>query len=268
MPSPFPGMDPYLEGYLWPDVHHRLATQISIQLAPLLAPRYVARIVIRTVVEELKSGDSVAVMIPDVEVFAGRRSEAGPSSEAGEVAAPAAIAPAPVIWPQSLTYEAEISSVEIRDVAGGTLVTSIEILSPTNKRGAGWDEYQAKRRRVILAQAHLLEIDLLREGQRPVPRVGSSRAPYYVFLTRAGHPGRAEVWPIQLRDPLPVVPVPLRPPDADTPLNLAKALPAIYDEARYDLSLNYGQPPDPPLEGAEAEWAAELSRGKRMQGHS
>ena len=259
MPSPFPGMDPYLEGYLWPDVHHALASEIRRQLAPQLTPRYVARIVIRTVVEELKSGDSVAVMIPDVEVFAGRRAEAAPPAAPGAATATAvAIAPAPVVWPQSLTFEADISSVEIRDVAGGTLVTSIEILSPTNKRGAGRDEYQTKRRRVILAQAHLLEIDLLREGRRPVPRTGSPRAPYYVFLTRAGHPGRAEVWPIQLRDPLPVVPVPLRPPDADTPLDLAKALAAIYDEARYDLSLDYGQPPDPPLEGAEAEWAAEL----------
>ncbi len=45
MPSPFPGMDPYLEGYLWPDVHHRLATQISDQLMPMLRPRYVARVV-------------------------------------------------------------------------------------------------------------------------------------------------------------------------------------------------------------------------------
>jgi hypothetical protein len=42
MPSPFPGMDPYLEGYLWSDVHHRLATQISDQLMPLLRPQYVA----------------------------------------------------------------------------------------------------------------------------------------------------------------------------------------------------------------------------------
>lgn len=44
MPSPFPGMDPYLEGYLWPDFHHRLATEISRQLTPRLRPRYVARL--------------------------------------------------------------------------------------------------------------------------------------------------------------------------------------------------------------------------------
>lgn len=46
MPSPFPGMDPYLEGYLWPDVHQRLATEISKQLTPRLRPKYVARLAI------------------------------------------------------------------------------------------------------------------------------------------------------------------------------------------------------------------------------
>lgn len=44
MPSPFPGMDSYLEGYLWPDVHHRLATEISRRLTPRIKPRYVARL--------------------------------------------------------------------------------------------------------------------------------------------------------------------------------------------------------------------------------
>ncbi len=53
MPSPFPGMDPYLEGYLWPDVHQALATQIRRQLAPLLQPRYVARLAISTIQDEM-----------------------------------------------------------------------------------------------------------------------------------------------------------------------------------------------------------------------
>ena len=43
MPSPFPGMDPYLEGYLWSDVHQSLAAQIKRQLVPFISPRYVAR---------------------------------------------------------------------------------------------------------------------------------------------------------------------------------------------------------------------------------
>ena len=183
--SPFPGMDPYLEGYLWPDLHHRLATQISDQLGPLIWPRYVARIVVRTLVEELESGESVGVMMPDVELFTGRRADAPPAFPTPSGPVVAVITPPAVTLRQPIAYEAEIPSVEIRDVAGGLLVTSIEILSPTNRRGVGRDEYQAKRRTVLQAQAHLLEIDLLRQGRRPVPPPNRPRAPYYAFLTRA-----------------------------------------------------------------------------------
>ena len=44
MPSPFPGMDPYLEGYLWPDVHTALSAKIRQLLTPLIRPRYTARL--------------------------------------------------------------------------------------------------------------------------------------------------------------------------------------------------------------------------------
>ncbi len=261
MPSPFPGMDPYLEGYLWPDVHHSLATQIRDQVAPLIEPRYVARIVVRTVVEELESGEAVGVIMPDVEVLERPRVEERRPGGSGMVATAPAIAPAPVIIPQPLSYEVYIPAIEIHDVAGGLLVTSIEILSPTNKHDLGWDEYQAKRRKVLFAQAHLLEIDLLRRGRRPVPTADAPRAPYYIFLTRVQRRDRVEVWPIQLRDPLPTVPVPLRPPDADVPLDLDEALRSVYDRARYHLSIDYRQPPDPPLNEADAAWARRLLGG-------
>ncbi len=260
MPSPFPGMDPYLEGYLWPDLHHDLATQIMVQLNRLIVPRYVARIVVRTVVEQLESSEAVSVSLPDVAVFGGRAPQAPPTSPPGGATVTTAVMPAPVIVPQPLEFEVEIPSVEIRDVAGGTLVTSIEILSPTNKQGIGWDEYQIKRRKVFGAQAHLLEIDLLRRGRRPVETITLPRAQYYVFLTRVHQRDRLEAWPIQLRDPLPTVAVPLRPPDPDVPLDLQSALTTIYDEARYDLSLDYGQPPNPPLSRDDAAWAAEWLR--------
>ncbi|MEP7199490.1 MAG: DUF4058 family protein [Chloroflexota bacterium] len=258
MSSPFPGMDPYLEGYLWPDLHHRLATQISDQLAPLIQPRYVARIVMRTVVEQMESGESVGVMLPDVEIFNARRVDTEPFARGGLAVATNPIAPAPLVLPQPLTYEVEIPSVEIRDVAGGILVTSIEILSPTNKTGTGWDEYQVKRRKVLQAQAHLLEIDFIRRGRRPIPTMSGKRAPYYIFLTRAQRRDRVEVWPIQLRDALPIIPVPLRAPEPDVPLDLSVAFGTVYDRARYDLSLDYHLPPNPPLNDADAEWARGL----------
>src|SRR5215813_9724380 len=81
MPSPFPGMDPYLEGYLWPDVHHRLATQISDQLMPLLRPRYVARIEIQVVPDETPEAD-IGIMYPDVEIVRARPSDSALPSTA------------------------------------------------------------------------------------------------------------------------------------------------------------------------------------------
>ena len=78
MPSPFPGMDPYLEGYLWPDVHHRLATQISDQLMPMLHPRYVARIEIHVVPDETPEVE-IGIMYPDVEIVRARQQDNQPS---------------------------------------------------------------------------------------------------------------------------------------------------------------------------------------------
>ena len=59
MPSPFPGMDPYLEGYLWPDVHHALAAKIRQQLTPLLRPRYTARLTIYEAVDARACGTTL-----------------------------------------------------------------------------------------------------------------------------------------------------------------------------------------------------------------
>ena len=49
MPSPFPGMAPYLEGYLWTDVHSALTHKIRQQLAPQIQPKYVARLEISVI---------------------------------------------------------------------------------------------------------------------------------------------------------------------------------------------------------------------------
>lgn len=114
-------------------------------------------------------------------------------------------------------------TVEIRDRANRQLVTAIEVLSPTNKRSEGYAEYLAKRRRLMVSSVHLLEIDLLRLGQRVPMRQPLPSAPYFVFLSRAPDRPIIEVWPVSLAEPLPVVPVPLLPGDADVPLDLQQA---------------------------------------------
>ncbi len=256
MPSPFPGMDPYLEGYLWPDVHHRLATQISDQLMPMLRPRYVARIEIQVVPDETPEAD-IGIMYPDVEIVRARQVRNQPPSASAE---PGVLtAETPSITPTSLSVslldvEVRLATVEIRDTAQNQLVTSIEILSPVNKREPGLRKYRDKRRQLHQADVHVLEIDLLRRGQRPLahPRIPPSA--YRITLIRTA--GRcADVWSMDLQDPLPVVPVPLRAPDDDIPLDLATAFTTIYDRAAYDLSLNYAESPPPPLLSAsEQAW--------------
>jgi hypothetical protein len=273
MPSPFPGMDPYLESPLhWRDVHHRLAVEISRRLSSRLAPRYVARLETRLVAFS-PDEEEISILYPDVEVtrkqlrdLAIKTYEAGtdsadidPASADIDLASGDAVSPLPLFLRVITPEQVELITVEIRDAAQGRLVTAIEILSPVNKRpGKGLEEYRAKRETVLLAHAHLLEIDLLRKGTRPPRLIGLPQSDYFIFLTRAERRNVTETWPLSVRDPLPVVPVPLLPGDDDVSLNLNHALHTIYDEARYDLSIDYSQPPIPPLSEEDAAWAQAL----------
>lgn len=253
MASPFPGMDPYLEGYLWPDVHHSLATQIRDQLMPQLRPRYVARIEIQVVQDESPEGE-IGIMYPDVEIVQVRPRPAPPPTGYGGAGILVAEAPTtPETIAVTLTaVEVRLAAVHILDAAQNQLITSIEILSPVNKHEPGVTKYREKRQSLHEAGVHLLEIDLLRRGQRPVnhPRIPPSA--YRVVLTRAkssvGH-----VWALQLQDNLPVLPIPLRAPDNDITLDLGLALRTIYERAAYDLSINYREPPPPPTLSPEAQ---------------
>jgi hypothetical protein len=251
MPSPFPGMDPYLEGYLWADVHNALAGKIRQLLVPLLRPRYTARLEVYLVEDTAPEGE-IGILYPDVEVLQRQPVEAPASSSSSESAI--ATTPASLTLPFMQPVEVRIPSIEIRDTAGNTLVTSIEILSPVNKREPGLTAYRRKRLRLHNAGVHLLELDLLRRGTRPFNHPRLPDVPYLITLTRS-QSSLVEVWPIALRDQLPVLPIPLRPSDADVALDLGLALTAVYDEAAYDLSIDYEQvPPPPALSEAELAW--------------
>lgn len=254
MPSPFPGMDPYLEASLWPDVHNALASKIRAFLAPQLRPKYAARLEIY-VVEDTSPESEIGILYPDVEVLQLRqRSFEPPPTLQSNVAT----TPAPLTLPVIQPVEIRIPSVEIRDTVNNVLVSCIEILSPANKREPGLTEYRKKRLRLYNANVHLIEIDLLRRGTRPFNHPRLPDVPYLVTLTRV-QPGVINLWPITLQDPLPIIPVPLRNPDPDVVLNLQAALNAIYDEAAYDLSINYMQPPPPPpFSDTDKEWMQAL----------
>lgn len=256
MPSPFPGMDPYLEGYLWSDVHNALANKIRQQLTPKLRPRYTARLEVY-LVEDTTPEAEVGILYPDVEILQVKQSNVTRLSPSGDGAI--AITPAPLTLPVLQPVTVRVPSIEIRDSAKNVLVTCIEILSPVNKREPGLTPYRQKRQRLYQANVHLIEIDLLRRGTRPFNHPRIPDVPYLITLTRA-RSGVVNLWTLTLQDSLPTIPIPLREPDPDIPLELAVALNEIYDEAAYDLSIDYSQwPPPPRLSEADQQWIRQLT---------
>jgi hypothetical protein len=243
-------MDPYLEGDLWPDVHHALATQIRRQLTPLVQPKYVARIS-RYVVEDNNPEQEIGIMYPDVELLQIKR-EVRDSEHA--YANRGAFSPPALSIPILEPVEVEIPVVEIYDVLGNRLITAIEILSPVNKRSPGREQYLNKRQRLYKAGTHFLEIDLLRRGTRSVQHARLAASAYLIALTPASA-RKTDVWPLALSARLPIVPVPLLPEDQDVLLDLQKALSSVYEEAAYQLSIDYSKAPPPPaLSEAEQDW--------------
>ncbi len=253
MPSPFPGMDPYLEGSEWMSVHTELSTEIARQLAPKLRPKYIVRTMRRFVME---SPDDIVIasstMYPDVSVTAYGQGTLGQTSGGAAIA--------PLLMTTVIPERVPVTSIEIRDVANRELVTAIEVLSPVNKRGEGYTEYLDKRRRILLSTTHLLEIDLLRSGKRVPMHEPLPQAPYFVFLSRAERRPVVEVWKIMLAEPLPSVPVPLLAGDTDVMLDLQLALTTVYDALGYDLSVDYTKPPDIALGEEDARWVGEHLR--------
>jgi hypothetical protein len=256
-------MDPYLEGSLWTAVHSELSVEIRRQLAPRLRPRYLALTNERYVLDLPEATPEIPGSIyPNVAVTDTARGSL-PSPGGGSLTVPLRLV---TVMPPSRIQ----LTVEIRDTANRQLVTAIEVLSPTNKRGEGRGEYLAKRHGLLLSTAHLLEIDFLRQGHRVPMGQALPSVPYFVFLSRAesrGEEGRpiAEVWPITFHDPLPVVAVPLLPGDPDVPLDLQQALTAVYDSVGFDLAVDYTQPPEIPLPSEAAAWADERLRAAGLR---
>ena len=256
MPSPFPGMNPYLEkASIWEDFHQNITIEIQSRLSPSLRPRYYAAVVPRVTYEEIVIEDKPRNIKPDVSIFR--------VSEQLAVAVPVALPPAPVIGAIRQELPVNQYTIEIRETEEGTLVTAIEILSPVNKRPGheAYLEYHEKRRALFRSAAHLLEIDLLRAGRRPPLETPWPDSPYAISLSRRERRPNIEIWPLRLQDPIPPIPVPLRAPDPDVPLEIGAAIHAIYDRAGYDLRIDYTQPPPKPdLPQSDAEWVASCLR--------
>lgn len=256
MPSPFPGMDPYLEDPAgWPDFHAEMLSAIRAELAPRVLPDFHVRIEDRVYVVDPESDPGYCFAVPDVVVSRPKRPRpAVPSAaSAGEITPPVLIED---------VQEVEIRDhfIEVQDARSGEVVTVIELLSPSNKIAGsrGRAELLSKRRRLRAGGVNWLEIDLLRAGERPVPL--RLRDDYAVLLFPAGG-SRLSLWSFGIRDRLPTVAVPLRAPRPDAALDLGAALTRAYDRARWADTVAYDGPlPPPPLPEADAEWVRERRR--------
>lgn len=148
--------------------------------------------------------------------------------------------------------------IEIREAEGeGRLVTCIEVLSPSNKKrnSPGWELYLRKRQGLLLGRsAHLVEIDLLRGGERMPMADAWPESPYTLLVARTSNMPSCRVWSACYDCPLPPVPIPLLKPDPDVPLDLQPMIDAIYERSRYHRSIDYSKPLRPPLSAEETAW--------------
>jgi hypothetical protein len=246
MKSPFPGMNPYLEPH-WPGLHTQLVSLATTELNHRLPDDLVARPEERLSIES--SEETSRTVAADVMVY----QPGGLDLTEGGVAVSA---------PYKLVVEVEpITERFIRIIRAddGRLVTVIEFISPANKTGDGLEQYRQKRDELLSGGVHVVEVDLVRRGNwrgllRPHLCPVEAVAPYRVTI-RVGGRRSAYLYPIPLRQPLPSISVPLRPGDKEVRLDLQPLLDQAYENGRYGRTLDYGQPPDPPLEADEAAWA-------------
>ncbi|MDH7570760.1 MAG: DUF4058 family protein [Armatimonadota bacterium] len=213
MPSPFPGMDPYLENpAVWPGFRDRLNVYLAELLQPLLRPgQYVD-------IRERPSPD----------------------------------------------YSRD-TYLEIASAADSHAITVIEVISPVCKMGTGRERYLAMRDQGLASGLNLVEIDLLRRGSPVVaipPEAMAALPPfdYLVCVSRAAERGKVEVYRATLRDPLPVIGIPLGAGEEDVALDLGAAVTRVYDAGAYGQRLDYRLPPEEPFHPADEEWADALLR--------
>lgn len=254
MPSPLPGMDPYLEHpRAWPNFHHRLITAIAISLGPQLRPKY--RVVVEEAIYQTRGQDSVLVGIPDVAVQKTRHSQAPAEPE------PENARSQPILVDLPMPDVVRQGYLEIQDVATSEVVTVIEVLSPTNKRpGEGRRTYEAKRQIILASATNLVEIDLLRQWPPIVQLPEQLRTHYRILVSASAKRPQASLYAFNLQEPVPAFPLPLRENEPEPILNLQALLGEIYDQSGYDLVIDYAEAPIPTLTPEESAWLAAWMR--------
>jgi hypothetical protein len=196
-------------------------------------------------------GDSITVGIPDVSVS---RS----SQQTAKLPAPsAAVATQPRRILLPTPEEVRESYLEIRDVATGSVITVIELISPKNKKaGSGRDTYETKRLRLLSSRTNFVEIDLIRAGRSMVNLAPSESSSYSAVVSPVPLRPEAELYDaFGLQEKMPTLSIPLIAEDSAITLDLQQVLDETYDRAGLDLAIDYSQPPPlPKLSPEDQAW--------------
>ena len=187
--------------------------------------------------------------------------ETDPPETVGSPSTTAATLTAPVRLRMTVPDQITEHRVVIRSLDDQRIVTVIEVLSPANKStgSAGRESYIAKRNEILASGTHFVEIDLLREGGKRIPRVEHlPDSDYLICVSRDHQRPYADWWPLMLEQSLPEIPVPLRREDPDITIDVQAILHELYDRGAYSRRLDYSQPvPSPALSQTRQQWIEE-----------
>lgn len=264
MKSPFPGMDPFIESSrLWEDFHFHLIGAIAGVLADTVPQHYLVRTGERAYIvvlnEEEENGKKEHLIKGDTGISApGSRPAQGtallekdtqPATDAEVVSLRSFV---------SESFRERFIEIYLED-EGRELVTCLELLSPSNKRpgSEGWAQYARKRQALLLGQANLVEIDLLRGGRKMPMHDPWPACPYTILVSQGLQAPYCRVWKAWMQKPLPAVKVPLASDEVGVDLVLQPLVDEVYRRYRYEQQIDYTKPCKPPLSEEETNWLRE-----------
>lgn len=227
MPSPFPGMDPYLEEVkLWPVFHHQFIACLYQILLPGLGDRYRAKVTQRRYATETALFTSII------------REE---------------------------HCEEYIEVRQRNDGKLVTLVDAVSPPNKTSQPGRR--AYLDLRAAARKENASLVEIDLVLQGQPTLDysRDGLPEWDYAVTVTRATQPERFEIYTATLQKRLPRFRMPLAADDRDTVLDLQAAFARCYDQGGFASLIDYKREPQVKLTEEDRAWVAELLKQQKAR---
>lgn len=245
MPSPFPGMDPYLEQPIfWAEFHSRLIVAIADALVPSLLPRYYIGVETRT----YRDSGELLIGIPDAVILSakGQQQDFPAQDQTAQDQTISSTYVATKIKPQEVTLpvssEVKERYLEVREAGTDAVVTVIEVLSPKNKRkGDGRVAYEAKRQRILDSASHLVEIDLLRSDTPMAMQGADSLSDYRILVSRSEFRPKAELYGFTVQEEIPSFPLPLKLPSEMVPVDLQAIVQSIYERGGYSIRINYQQ---------------------------